>query len=26
VRVPHADTDCFQVPEGLRDEQVIIFL
>jgi threonine dehydrogenase-like Zn-dependent dehydrogenase len=23
VRVPHADTDCFVVPEGLRDEQVI---
>ncbi|MDP2313372.1 MAG: zinc-dependent alcohol dehydrogenase [Pseudomonadota bacterium] len=23
VRVPHADVDCFQVPEGLRDEQVI---
>jgi threonine dehydrogenase-like Zn-dependent dehydrogenase len=23
VRVPHADNDCFQVPEGLRDEQVI---
>jgi len=23
VRVPHADTDCFKVPEGLRDEQVI---
>lgn len=23
VRVPHADTDCFLVPEGLRDEQVI---
>ncbi|MFP2906670.1 zinc-dependent alcohol dehydrogenase [Pyxidicoccus sp. 3LFB2] len=23
VRVPHADTDCFQVPEGVRDEQVI---
>ncbi|MCY1017811.1 zinc-dependent alcohol dehydrogenase [Pyxidicoccus sp. MSG2] len=23
VRVPHADTDCFQVPEGLRDEQVL---
>lgn len=23
VRVPHADNDCFRVPEGLRDEQVI---
>ena len=23
VRVPHADTDCFKVPEGLRDEQVL---
>ena len=23
VRVPHADVDCFQVPEGLRDEQVV---
>ena len=23
VRVPHADNDCFLVPEGLRDEQVI---
>jgi threonine dehydrogenase-like Zn-dependent dehydrogenase len=23
VRVPHADTDCFPVPEGLRDEQVL---
>lgn len=23
VRVPHADTDCFVVPDGLRDEQVI---
>jgi len=23
VRVPHADHDCFQVPEGLRDEQVL---
>lgn len=23
VRVPYADTDCFLVPEGLRDEQVI---
>lgn len=23
VRVPHADTDCFLVPEGLKDEQVI---
>lgn len=23
VRIPHADTDCFPVPEGLRDEQVI---
>ncbi len=23
VRVPHADEDCFRVPEGLRDEQVI---
>ncbi|HEY0792044.1 MAG TPA: zinc-dependent alcohol dehydrogenase [Chthoniobacterales bacterium] len=23
VRVPHADVDCFQVPEGLPDEQVL---
>ncbi|GMT96090.1 zinc-dependent alcohol dehydrogenase [Corallococcus caeni] len=23
VRVPHADNDCFLVPEGLRDEQVL---
>jgi threonine dehydrogenase-like Zn-dependent dehydrogenase len=23
VRVPHADVDCFVVPEGLRDEQVL---
>ncbi len=23
VRVPHADNDCFIVPEGLRDEQVV---
>ena len=23
VRVPHADVDCFQVPDGLRDEQVV---
>lgn len=23
VRVPHADTGCFLVPEGLRDEQVL---
>lgn len=23
IRVPHADTDCFIVPEGLRDEQVV---
>src|SRR5918912_3530044 len=23
VRVPHADNDCFKVPEGLRDEQVV---
>jgi threonine dehydrogenase-like Zn-dependent dehydrogenase len=23
IRVPHADTDCFKVPEGLRDEQVL---
>lgn len=23
VRVPFADTDCFAVPEGLRDEQVV---
>jgi threonine dehydrogenase-like Zn-dependent dehydrogenase len=23
VRVPHADVDCFPVPEGLRDEQVV---
>jgi threonine dehydrogenase-like Zn-dependent dehydrogenase len=23
VRVPHADNDCFIVPEGLRDEQVL---
>ena len=25
VRVPHADHDCFKVPEGLRDEQVLFF-
>jgi threonine dehydrogenase-like Zn-dependent dehydrogenase len=25
VRVPHADNDCFPVPEGLRDEQVLFF-
>ncbi len=25
VRVPHADNDCFKVPEGLRDEQVVFF-
>jgi NADPH:quinone reductase-like Zn-dependent oxidoreductase len=25
VRVPHADTDCFKVPEGLKDEQVLFF-
>jgi threonine dehydrogenase-like Zn-dependent dehydrogenase len=25
VRVPHADNDCFKVPEGLRDEQVLFF-
>jgi threonine dehydrogenase-like Zn-dependent dehydrogenase len=23
IRVPHADVDCFQVPDGLRDEQVV---
>ena len=23
IRVPHADIDCFQVPEGLSDEQVL---
>ena len=23
VRVPHADIDCFTVPDGLRDEQVL---
>jgi threonine dehydrogenase-like Zn-dependent dehydrogenase len=23
VRVPHADVDCFPIPEGLRDEQVV---
>jgi threonine dehydrogenase-like Zn-dependent dehydrogenase len=23
IRVPHADNDCFEVPEGLTDEQVI---
>jgi threonine dehydrogenase-like Zn-dependent dehydrogenase len=23
IRVPHADVDCFLVPEGLRDEQVV---
>jgi threonine dehydrogenase-like Zn-dependent dehydrogenase len=23
VRVPHADTDCFIIPDGLRDEQVL---
>ena len=23
IRVPHADTDCFKVPEGLEDEQVL---
>jgi threonine dehydrogenase-like Zn-dependent dehydrogenase len=23
VRVPHADNDCYQVPDGLRDEQVL---
>ena len=23
VRIPHADTDCFEVPEGLRDDQAI---
>jgi threonine dehydrogenase-like Zn-dependent dehydrogenase len=23
VRVPHADNDCFHVPDGLRDEQVL---
>jgi threonine dehydrogenase-like Zn-dependent dehydrogenase len=23
IRVPHADVDCFSVPEGLRDEQVV---
>ncbi len=25
VRVPHADNDCFKVPEGLPDEQVLFF-
>ncbi|HLH91998.1 MAG TPA: zinc-dependent alcohol dehydrogenase [Xanthobacteraceae bacterium] len=25
VRVPFADTDCFKVPEGLADEQVLFF-
>jgi threonine dehydrogenase-like Zn-dependent dehydrogenase len=25
VRVPHADNDCFKVPEGLRDEQALFF-
>ncbi len=25
VRVPHADNDCFKVPEGLSDEQVLFF-
>jgi threonine dehydrogenase-like Zn-dependent dehydrogenase len=23
IRVPHADVDCFPIPEGLRDEQVV---
>ncbi len=23
MRIPHADVDCFLVPEGLRDEQVV---
>jgi threonine dehydrogenase-like Zn-dependent dehydrogenase len=23
VRVPHADNDCFEVPDGLRDEQAL---
>jgi len=23
VRVPHADVDCFQIPEGIRDEQAL---
>lgn len=23
IRVPHADNDCYRVPEGLRDEQVL---
>jgi len=23
IRVPHADVDCFKVPEGVRDEQVL---
>lgn len=23
VRIPHADTDCFEVPESLRDEQAV---
>lgn len=23
IRIPHADVDCFKVPEGLSDEQVI---
>lgn len=25
MRVPHADNDCFKVPEGLSDEQVLFF-
>jgi threonine dehydrogenase-like Zn-dependent dehydrogenase len=25
VRVPHADQNCFRVPPGLRDEQVVFF-
>ncbi|TMC15562.1 MAG: glutathione-dependent formaldehyde dehydrogenase [Chloroflexi bacterium] len=23
IRVPHADNDCFHIPQGLRDEQVL---
>ena len=25
IRVPHADNDCFPVPDGLADEQVLFF-
>jgi threonine dehydrogenase-like Zn-dependent dehydrogenase len=25
IRVPHADNDCFPVPDGLTDEQVLFF-